>query len=235
MSTTEIGMPLTDSLEVLREMRRDDDVVLTVMGTAREWMAMGQLHPLDWVYVPSSMGQAPSLGLGMALAQPDKQIIVCNGDGCMLMNLGALVTITAQAPSFTSILLQSPEPSDHARPDTLRPEPICSPRHCRSDRPEIRCGYGLAASSHSQTISPQPGQPEPYLSSTARSRSTPATLAIVANQASTSANSADVAARSPTRNADANSPTSSINHMNVPSIPRASSFDEYIASINRCN
>ena len=108
MSTTEIGMPLTDSLEVLREMRRDDDVVLTVMGTSREWMAMGQLHPLDWVYVPSSMGQAPSLGLGMALAQPDKQIIVCNGDGCMLMNLGALVTITAQAPpNYTLILFDN--------------------------------------------------------------------------------------------------------------------------------
>jgi len=99
------GMPLVESLAVLREIRGDDEVVLTVMGTAREWMGLGELHPLDWIYVPSSMGQAPSLGLGMALAQPDKQIIVCNGDGCMLMNLGGLVTITAQAPSNYTLII----------------------------------------------------------------------------------------------------------------------------------
>jgi len=99
------GMPLVESLSVLREIRGDDEVVLTVMGTAREWMALGELHPLDWIYVPSSMGQAPSLGLGMALAQPDKQVIVCNGDGCMLMNLGALVTVTNQAASNYTLII----------------------------------------------------------------------------------------------------------------------------------
>ena len=62
-------MPLVESLQVLRDTRGDDEVVLTVMGTAREWMALGDLHPLDWIYVPSSMGQAPSLGLGMAHAR----------------------------------------------------------------------------------------------------------------------------------------------------------------------
>jgi thiamine pyrophosphate-dependent acetolactate synthase large subunit-like protein len=56
-------------------------------------------HPLDLIYAPSAMGQAPLLGLGIALAQPEKQVIVINGDGCMLMNLGCLVTITAAAPS----------------------------------------------------------------------------------------------------------------------------------------
>ena len=108
MDSTQRGMPLSESLGVLRETREDDDVVMTVMGTAREWMQLGDLHPLDWIYVPSSMGQAPALALGMALAQPDKQIIVCNGDGCMLMNLGALVTITAQDPSnFTLIIFDN--------------------------------------------------------------------------------------------------------------------------------
>jgi len=102
------AMPLVESLGVLRNIRQDDEVVLTVMGTAREWMAAGPLHPLDWIYVPSSMGQAPALGLGMALAQPDKQIIVCNGDGCMLMNAGALVTIAASAPTnFTLVIFDN--------------------------------------------------------------------------------------------------------------------------------
>ena len=58
--------------------------------------------------MPSSMGQGPPLGLGIALAQPDQRVIVVNGDGCLLMNLGCLVTITAQAPkNFTLIIIDN--------------------------------------------------------------------------------------------------------------------------------
>jgi thiamine pyrophosphate-dependent acetolactate synthase large subunit-like protein len=60
---------------------------------------MGPLDPLDFVFVPSSMGQAPSLALGLALAQPERRVFVCNGDGSTLMNLGALATISAEAPA----------------------------------------------------------------------------------------------------------------------------------------
>lgn len=90
-------MLLVDSLQVLKDLRTDRQVMLTTMGSAREWMKLGA-HPLDFIYAPSAMGEAPVLGLGIALAQPEKQVIVCNGDGCMLMNLGCLVTITAEAP-----------------------------------------------------------------------------------------------------------------------------------------
>jgi thiamine pyrophosphate-dependent acetolactate synthase large subunit-like protein len=86
------------ALAVLREHRASGDVVVTSMGSAREWMAMGPLDPLDFVFVPSSMGQAPSLALGIALAQPRRRVFACNGDGSMLMNLGALVTISAESP-----------------------------------------------------------------------------------------------------------------------------------------
>jgi thiamine pyrophosphate-dependent acetolactate synthase large subunit-like protein len=91
-------MPLRAALEVLKGQRRATDVVITSMGSAREWMAMGPLGPLDFVFVPSSMGEAPSLGLGLALAQPARRVITCNGDGSTLMNLGALVTIASEAP-----------------------------------------------------------------------------------------------------------------------------------------
>ena len=50
-------------------------------------------QPLDVVFVPSAMGHATSVGLGLALAQPNRRVIVCNGDGSMLMNLGSLVSI----------------------------------------------------------------------------------------------------------------------------------------------
>jgi thiamine pyrophosphate-dependent acetolactate synthase large subunit-like protein len=90
-------MPLAAALDVLRKARGDEEVVVTSMGAAREWLKGGS-HPLDFAYVPSSMGQGTALALGIALAQPARRVIVCNGDGSMLMNLGSLVTITAQAP-----------------------------------------------------------------------------------------------------------------------------------------
>ncbi|MBI3865602.1 MAG: hypothetical protein HY290_27330 [Planctomycetia bacterium] len=90
-------MSLVESLRVLHEVRQEQHVVLSTMGPAREWMKLGT-HPLDFIYAPSAMGEAPALGLGMALAQPQRHVIVLNGDGCMLMNLGCLVTITAVAP-----------------------------------------------------------------------------------------------------------------------------------------
>ena len=99
MSAGREEMPLREALAALRDARDEADVVVTSMGSAREWMALGPLHPLDFVFVPSSMGQAPSLGLGLALAQPDRRIVAVNGDGSMLMNLGALVTITAERPA----------------------------------------------------------------------------------------------------------------------------------------
>jgi thiamine pyrophosphate-dependent acetolactate synthase large subunit-like protein len=91
---------LTEALASLRAVRRDDEVVITTMAPARDWMALanGVLHPLDLVLVPSAMGQATSMGLGLALAQPHRRVIVVNGDGSMLMNLGSLVSITAAEP-----------------------------------------------------------------------------------------------------------------------------------------
>jgi thiamine pyrophosphate-dependent acetolactate synthase large subunit-like protein len=99
-----MAMPLVEALEALQAVRTDRQIVLPTMGAAREWLKIS-CHPLDFAYVPSAMGQAPALGLGLALAQPEKQVIVGNGDGCMLMNLGCLVTITAAAPSNYVLLV----------------------------------------------------------------------------------------------------------------------------------
>lgn len=86
-------MRAKDSLQALHAARHERDVVITTMSPARDWMTLPQ-QPLDVVFVPSAMGHATSIGLGIALAQPDRRVIVCNGDGSMLMNLGSLVTIT---------------------------------------------------------------------------------------------------------------------------------------------
>lgn len=104
MPATETAIELVPAVKALWDVRRDHEVVVTTMGPSREWMALGS-HPLDLVFVPSSMGQATSLGLGIALSQPQRKVIVCNGDGSMLMNLGSLVTITAQQPKNLTVIL----------------------------------------------------------------------------------------------------------------------------------
>jgi sulfopyruvate decarboxylase subunit beta len=99
------GMPMRDAVAVLRDTRAATDIVIPSMGSAREWMALGPLHDLDFVLVPSAMGHATSVGLGLALAQPDRRVIVLSGDGSLLMNLGSLVTVSAQSPANLVIVV----------------------------------------------------------------------------------------------------------------------------------
>ncbi|HEX4682147.1 MAG TPA: thiamine pyrophosphate-dependent enzyme [Gemmatimonadaceae bacterium] len=85
-------MNARDALAAVYAATSARDIVVTTMTPARDWMAMG-VRPLDMVLVPSAMSHAPSMGLGLAIAQPGRRVIVCNGDGSMLMNLGSLVSI----------------------------------------------------------------------------------------------------------------------------------------------
>lgn len=98
------GMSGREAVEVVRRWRGPRDVVITTMGAARDWMT-GPVGPLDFVLVPSSMGQATSLGLGIALVQPERRVVVLNGDGSMLMNLGSLVTIAAEGPANLVVVI----------------------------------------------------------------------------------------------------------------------------------
>jgi phosphonopyruvate decarboxylase len=100
-------MSAKDALAAVHAARAQRDIVITTMTPARDWMLLPQ-RPLDMVLVPSAMGSAPSMGLGLALAQPNRRVIVCNGDGSMLMNLGALVSIaTARATNLIVIVFEN--------------------------------------------------------------------------------------------------------------------------------
>ncbi|MBS0209477.1 MAG: thiamine pyrophosphate-binding protein [Planctomycetes bacterium] len=99
-------MPVEQALAVLAAVR-GEQIVVASMGAAREWPRLSQ-HPLDFQYLPSAMGQGPLLGLGLALAQPQREVIVLNGDGSLLMNLGCLVTIAAaRAANYTLVVLDN--------------------------------------------------------------------------------------------------------------------------------
>lgn len=99
-------MTLLGALQVLAGVR-SDQVVVTTMSAAREWMRLSD-HPLDFHYVPSTMGGGLSLGLGIALARPGRDVIVLSGDGCLLMNLGSLVTAAAgERQNLTVIVIDN--------------------------------------------------------------------------------------------------------------------------------
>lgn len=97
-------MPMTQqqALEVVLPLR-GDRIVVTTMSSAGIWPRLSD-SPLDFAYIPSAMGHAPALGLGLALAQPHRGVIVVNGDGCMLMSLGSLVTL-ANHPAAVYLLI----------------------------------------------------------------------------------------------------------------------------------
>ncbi len=92
-----------EALEVLCR-HRGRHIVITTHGSVDTWVRLSDTA-LDVAYVPASMGQAPGLGLGLALAQSRHGVIVVCGDGHLLMNLGCLVTLAAHpAPLYLLII-----------------------------------------------------------------------------------------------------------------------------------
>lgn len=80
-----------------------DEIVVATYSSATDWLATVD-RPLNY-FAFGAMGLASSHALGLALARPDKRVIVLDGDGSLLMNLGTLVTIGAVAPqNFTHIV-----------------------------------------------------------------------------------------------------------------------------------
>jgi len=84
-----------ECLKVLAR-HRTDEVVVPVYKAAQEWIHISPSE-LNYTYT-GAMGQGSSHALGLALGRPDKRIVVLDGDGSLLMNLGTLVTIANAAP-----------------------------------------------------------------------------------------------------------------------------------------
>jgi thiamine pyrophosphate-dependent acetolactate synthase large subunit-like protein len=85
--------------EVLQTLakHRTDELVLTTMSVAQEWPAYSQ-SAYDFNALGTGMGHLPDMGLGLAVACPQRKVLILNGDGSMLMNLGVLVSIANTAP-----------------------------------------------------------------------------------------------------------------------------------------
>lgn len=104
---SEKRLPAVEVLGTLSKLRGDDQVVVTHQGSARLWPQVAD-HPLDFHYNPSTMGGAVSFGLGIAIAQPSRGVLVISGDGSLLMNLGSLVTVVAaKTPNLSIVVLDN--------------------------------------------------------------------------------------------------------------------------------
>jgi sulfopyruvate decarboxylase subunit beta len=89
-------MTRLDALKAIYS-RLEQQVVVTIMGAvAAELQSIG--HRPNFFYLQHAMGLASSMGLGIALAKPDRQVVVLDGDGSVLMNLGGLTTLARYRP-----------------------------------------------------------------------------------------------------------------------------------------
>lgn len=93
-----------DYYKVLADVLPERRLVVTALGNASYlWAAIN--HRPENFYVEDAMGLALPLAVGLALAQPERHVVAVEGDGALLMHMGALVTLGAAAPKNLTVLL----------------------------------------------------------------------------------------------------------------------------------
>jgi thiamine pyrophosphate-dependent acetolactate synthase large subunit-like protein len=97
MSRNDLTARLTSKLH------NDEAVVAGIGNTNFDLLAAG--HRPQNFYMLGSMGLAAPIALGVALAQPEREVIALEGDGSILMNLGTLTTIAARAPANLTVVI----------------------------------------------------------------------------------------------------------------------------------
>jgi thiamine pyrophosphate-dependent acetolactate synthase large subunit-like protein len=97
---------MLDRRELVRQLLidRGDLLVVSGLGSATYDVAAAGDHPLNF-YLWGAMGGAAMIGLGLALAQPERRVAVLTGDGDMLMGLGSLATIGVKQPKNLAIVV----------------------------------------------------------------------------------------------------------------------------------
>jgi thiamine pyrophosphate-dependent acetolactate synthase large subunit-like protein len=87
------------SLEVVQILHEHlgDALVVSSLGTPSYLLNAAGDRPLNF-YMWAAMGMASSTALGLALAQPDRRVVILDGDGAAMMNLGSMVTVGARHP-----------------------------------------------------------------------------------------------------------------------------------------
>lgn len=84
-----------DCLKVIAPHFTEELVVTNIGGVRHEWYS---LRPHPGNYHLQNLGLASSVGLGLALALPQRKVVIFDGDGSILLNLGSLATMANQCP-----------------------------------------------------------------------------------------------------------------------------------------
>jgi thiamine pyrophosphate-dependent acetolactate synthase large subunit-like protein len=101
-------MTRVEATRVIVELAGDAPIIASLGHPAYDLYAAGD-RPRNF-YTWGSMGVASSIGLGLALARPDVRVIVLDGDGSLLMNLGSLATIGLMQPAnFVLVVMDNEE------------------------------------------------------------------------------------------------------------------------------
>jgi thiamine pyrophosphate-dependent acetolactate synthase large subunit-like protein len=102
--------PVLDRRQVATEIlkRRGDALVVAGLGAPCWDTAAAGDSPLNF-YTWGGMGGAAMIGLGLALAQPKRRVLVITGDGEILMGLGSLATIGVQRPRNLAVIVMDNE------------------------------------------------------------------------------------------------------------------------------
>jgi thiamine pyrophosphate-dependent acetolactate synthase large subunit-like protein len=97
---------MIDRREFVQELLLDrgDLLVVPGLGSATYDVAAAGDHPLNF-YLWGAMGGTAMIGLGLALARPDRRVAVITGDGDMLMGLGSLATIGVKQPKNLAVVV----------------------------------------------------------------------------------------------------------------------------------
>ena len=93
-----------DYYRALSDNLPEETLVVTSLGNASYLWATVRDAPENF-YLEDAMGLALPLALGLAVAQPNREVVVVEGDGGLLMHMGGLVTVGAVAPNNLTILL----------------------------------------------------------------------------------------------------------------------------------
>ena len=101
-----MGSLMLDRREFVRQLLidRGDLLVVSGLGSATYDVAAAGEHPLNF-YLWGAMVGTAMIGLGLALARPDRRIVVLTGDGDMLMGIGSLATIGVKQPMNLTIIV----------------------------------------------------------------------------------------------------------------------------------
>jgi thiamine pyrophosphate-dependent acetolactate synthase large subunit-like protein len=101
---TKSGLERRAAMATLLADRKDDLLVIPGLGsTCWDLAAAGDTDRNFYLW--GAMGGAAMIGLGLALAQPDKRVLVVTGDGEMLMGMGALATIGIKQPPNLAVVV----------------------------------------------------------------------------------------------------------------------------------